>query len=243
MLNRILCYLKGWLGVRHRLRIPTSYLRQCSVQSKASNWHSYAIKQRPWRPHVCVPCSWINQTVPHSAHIFEVGCGSGANLLWLQQQGFSNLHGNDISPAAVDMSKLLSDYFSTTLNIQIDDAMQPTSLPSGVNALLSVNWLYHLQGTSLDAFLEIYKNCLAPKGYMAFDIISSAYNSIKDNQYHTADLSLPVAQRRASEYTFRMSMDQVTQCVKKHGFVLNQQKNLHCWPPRMAFMIQNRGAA
>lgn len=238
MLNRILCYVQGWLGVRHYLRIPASYLRLCSQQSKASSWHTYAIRQRPWRPHVCVPCAWITQVLPRSAHIFEAGCGSGANLLWLRQEGFEHLSGNDISPTAVHMCRLLGQYRHSQVNAFVDDALQPQQPPKNVDALLSVNWLYHIPGASLGQFLQVYRECLSPKGYIVFDCISTRYNHLPNNQYHTKDLRLPEAQRRPSEYTFRMSRREVQDCIAEHGFTLVRHKRLRAWPPREAYMIQ-----
>lgn len=241
MLGKIVCYIRCLIAGRYSLRIPKSCVQLCAAQSHASDWHSYAILQRPLRPHVCVPCDWIAACVPPAAHVFEAGCGSGANLLWLQQQGFSHLSGNDISPSAVDMSRLLAEYVSADLNICVDDALQPAQPPVAVEAFLSVNWLYHIPGASLDTFFALYKQYLVPKGYIAFDMINSAYNKAKNNQYHTQDVHLPVAERRASEYTFRMSEDEVEECAQKHGFVVRRQKKLRSWPPRMAFLVQSAG--
>lgn len=238
MMNKILCYVQGWLGVRHYLRIPASYLRLCSLQSKASSWHTYAIRQRPWRPHVCVPCTWITQVLQRSAHIFEAGCGSGANLLWLKQEGFHQLSGNDISTSAIHLCRLLAQYRNTRINAFVDDALQPQQPPQKVDALLSVNWLYHIPGATLAHFLSVYRKCLSPKGYVVFDCISSRYNHMPNNQYHTKDLRLPEAQRRPSEYTFRMSTREVEDCITEQGFRLVRQKRLRAWPPRDAYMIQ-----
>ena len=68
----------------------------------ADPWHIYAIRNRIWRRHVCIACNWVTDcTEPHSC-VFEPGCGSGVNLLWLaQKKGFSNLIGSDISTEAV----------------------------------------------------------------------------------------------------------------------------------------------
>lgn len=239
MFGKIVCFIECLFVGRYYLRIPKFHVRQCAEQSHASDWHTYAILERPWRPHVCVPCDWIAACVSPTAHVFETGCGSGANLLWLRQQGFSHLSGNDISHSAVQMSHLLADYVSADLNIYVDDALQPAIPPVAVEAFLSVNWLYHIPGASLDAFFSLYKKYLVPKGYIAFDIINSAYNSVKNNQYHTKDVRLPVAERRPSEYTFRMTVEEVEECAQKHGFVVLRQKKLRSWPPRMAFMVQS----
>lgn len=237
--SKIACYIECLFVGRYFLRIPKSCVRRCAAQAHASDWHTYAILERPWRPHVCVPCDWIAACVPAKSHIFEVGCGSGANLLWLRQQGFSRLSGSDISSPAVHMSQLLAEYVSADLNVSVDDALHPATPPSGVEALLSVNWLYHIPGASLDAFFSLYKKSLAPKGYIAFDVINSTYDRVRNNQYHTEDAHLPVLERRASEYTFRMSVEEVEECAQKHGFVVLRQKKLRSWPPRMAFMVQS----
>ncbi|NCB21713.1 MAG: class I SAM-dependent methyltransferase [Deltaproteobacteria bacterium] len=126
MLDKAVCYVNGWLqSFRHRLYISQTYLAWCSKKTNASWWHAYAIKHRPWRPHVCVPCEWITQLVPSSAYIFEVGCGSGANLIWLQQKGFQNLGGSDIAASAIEMCNLLASYYKTSINTVVDDALPP----------------------------------------------------------------------------------------------------------------------
>ncbi len=239
MLNKILCYSYGWMNFHHKLHIPKTYLQWCSKQSKASWWHSYAIKYRPWRLHVCIPCSWIAQAVPHSAHIFEIGCGSGANLLWLHQKGFYNLEGSDIETSAVDMCHLLNSYYKANINAFIDDALHPRQLPQNIDALLSVNWLYHIPGASLENVFNTYRDSLKPNGYIVFDCISSRYNAMSNNQYHTSDTRLPVADRRPSEYTFRMSMQEVENSAAKHGFSIVRKKELRTWTTRNGYMAQH----
>ena len=57
-----------------------------------------------WR-HVCIACGWLADSLPRDARIFEPGCGSGANLLWLAQQGFTRLQGADISAEVVALCR------------------------------------------------------------------------------------------------------------------------------------------
>lgn len=240
MLNAILCYWDGWFERKNYLQIPETYVKTCSQKAQASDWHTYAIRRRPWRPHVCVPCTWLSKAMPRSAHIFEAGCGSGANLLWLWQEGFTRLGGNDISPEAVRMCALLAEYSKASVEARVDDALAPTSPPRDVDVLLSLNWLYHVPGASLHDLFDVYANSLSPHGYVVFDVVSHRYNQIKNNQFHSKDKELPEEQRRPSEYTFRMSPQEVQDCVKAHGFTLLRCKHLWGKPPHLV-CVARRG--
>lgn len=239
MLDKAVCYVSGWLqSFRHRLYISQTYLAWCSKKTNASWWHAYAITHRPWRPHVCIPCEWITQLVPGSARVFEVGCGSGANLIWLQQKGFQNLGGSDIAASAIEMCNLLASYYKASINTVVDDALHPQFMPKNVDVLLSVNWLYHIPGASLDDMLNVYGKCVNPGGYMAFDCISARYNSKPNNAYHTADLRLPPAKRRPSEYTFRMTSREVENCASRYGYIVQKKRELRTFPPRNVYVAK-----
>lgn len=239
MLDKAVCYVNGWLqSYRYRLGVSQKYLQWCSKTTNASWWHAYAIKHRPWRPHVCVPCEWITQMVPSSAHVFEVGCGSGANLLWLQQRGFQRLGGSDIAVSAIEMCDLLAKYYKTRINTIVDDALNPRFRPEKVDVLLSVNWLYHIPGASLEDLFKIYGECVKPKGYMAFDCISSKYNAMPNNKNHTADVRLPMEKRRPSEYTFRMTTGEVERCISRYGYKISKKRELRTFPPRNVYIAQ-----
>lgn len=240
MLSGIYNYFSGLMRPEYALNIPLHDLQQYSKQAKASEWHTFAIHKRPWRPHVCIPCAWIAESLFPQAHVFEVGCGSGANLFWLHKKGFTHLSGSDISIGAVDMCSLLSKHMGASVNVAVDDALVPENMPQNVDVLLSLNWLYHVPGASLQQLLELYVPCLTERGYMVFDTVDISYNNKRNNMYHTDDVGLPPQDRRPSEYTFRMSTEEVATCVAAFGFRIVRQKKLYTRPRRNIFMIQRR---
>lgn len=230
-------YLRDRWPIGHSLPIPDSFLQAAADQSKAPPWHTEAIARRIWRRHVCIPCGWIARHLPRHSAIFEPGCGSGANLLWLASRGFTRLNGSDIDETVLNLGSHLQAHMGHSLNTWQDNALAPSRLPENQGAILSVNWLYHLPGASLDAFLEIYKGCLGPKGVFVLDAVSHKYNAVPNNQYHTDDWRKPEGQRRPSEYTFRLSPQDMAAKARKHGFRVLLQTMTHSRPQRCVYML------
>ena len=235
--RRGLDYLRDRWPLGHSLPVPDNFLQAAADQSKAPAWHMEAIARRIWRRHVCIPCGWIARHLPRHSAIFEPGCGSGANLLWLASQGFTRLNGSDIDETVLAFSEALQTQMGHSLNIWQDNALEPSRLPENQGAILSVNWLYHLPGASLDAFFETYKGCLSPKGVFVFDAVSHKYNAVPNNQYHTKDWRKPEDQRRPSEYTFRLSPPEVAELAHRHGFRVLRQTMTHSRPQRSVYML------
>lgn len=239
--SRSMDYLRDRWPLGHSLRVPLNFLEIAARQSQAPTWHVEAIARRPRRRHVCIPCGWIARHLPRHAAVFEPGCGSGANLLWLAFQGFTRLNGSDIDTTVLDLSARLQAYLGRSLNTWQDNALTPSRLPENQGAILSVNWLYHLPGASLDAFFEIYKGCLHPKGVFVFDVVSHHYNAVPDNQYHTDDWRKPQDQRRPSEYTFRLSRQDVADMARRHGFRMLRYTAISSRPQRCVYMLGRMG--
>lgn len=153
MIVPALAYLLDRLPFGNSLEgISQRQLSKLMWQSKAPSWHEYAITSRKWRRHARTACRWLNAILPRNSSIFEPGCGSAANLLWLGQQGFQRLYGSDISNSALELGQNLASLLSLPLEVWHDDGLSPTHLPNGLDGILSVNWLYHIPGATLSDF-------------------------------------------------------------------------------------------
>lgn len=209
-------------------------------QSKAPSWHEYAILSRRWRRHACVACRWLNALLPRDAAIFEPGCGSGANLLWLGQQGFTHLYGSDIEHGSLELGQHLASALSLPLDTWHDDGMNPLRLPDNLDAILSVNWLYHIAGATFGAFLGRYRDALKIGGYLACDMVTRHYDSVPGNQWHTKDLKLPEEKRRPSEYTIRLDAAEVNAIAVRHGFAVIRSTCFALSRPQRAVYLLRR---
>lgn len=232
--------LSSWAYVRDRLpfgqgvnisaQIVDSLARAC----KTEPWHTYAIHNRHRRPHVYVATRWIAEHLAKDATIFEPGCGSGVNLLWLARQGFSRLMGSDISAEAVALSHELAKELGTPLDVWQDDCTKPTRLPQNLDGIVSVNWLYHIPQATLQGFLETYTHALKKGGIVVCDMITRHYDRAVNNQYHSKDWKLPLHERRPSEYTIRLNADEVGNIAKSCGFRVQRHTCLLLSRPQRA---------
>lgn len=235
--NTVKCYITERWPWRHKLGITAPRVDTLVSENKASDWHAFAIKDRQWRWHVCIACSWIADYAPRSASVFEPGCGSGANLLWLAAQGFEKLSGADIDGDALHLCGALQKEMGHTLTVWEDDCMKPARPPQEQDIILSVNWLYHVPGSSLDGFLSAYVPCLSKSGGIILDVVDTSYNLEDGNEFHSGDAKKPEAERRPSEYTFRMSVAEVTEVAERHGLRVLRQTLAGGKPPRRVFML------
>lgn len=221
----------------HVLRIKNidSYIKMSGVDT----WHLYAIKKRYKRPHVCLACSWIDKTLDKGACIFEAGCGSGINLLWLGKRGFMNIYGADLSFEAVALAHSLSNHLNIKMDIKQDNSLYPKYLPKSIDGLLSVNWLYHLPNATLDNFFIAYKPFLSSKAKIVFDMVDASYNEARNNIYHTDDWHLPKEKRRPSEYPLRLSQDEIAGIVELHKFRVVRSARVWGMVPRTVWLVEN----
>lgn len=241
MFTPILAYLSDRLPFGNSLRgISSEKLEELMRRSKAPAWHEYAIKSRKWRKHACTACRWLKEALPTTASIFEPGCGSGANLLWLGQQGFRNLSGSDIEGGALELGRNLASMLALPLEVWTDDSMNPVRMPEELDAILSVNWLYHIPQASLGDFLALYRETLKIGGYLACDMVTRRYDAVPGNQWHTKDRGLPVEQRRPSEYTMRLDPEEVSSIAVRHGFATLRSTCFALSQPQRAVYLLRR---
>ncbi len=241
MIVPALAYLLDRLPFGNSLEgISQRQLSKLMWQSKAPSWHEYAITSRKWRRHACTACRWLNAILPRNSSIFEPGCGSAANLLWLGQQGFQRLYGSDISNSALELGQNLASLLSLPLEVWHDDGLNPTHLPNGLDGILSVNWLYHIPGATLSDFLVRYRNALKIGGCLVCDMVTRQYDKIPGNQWHTKDRKLPEEKRRPSEYTLRLDASEVSCIACRNGFAMIKSTCFTLSRPQRAVYLLRR---
>lgn len=243
MLIPLVSYVLDRLPFGNALKgISANGLAALMRKTKAPVWHEYAISHRQWRRHACTACRWLRSVLPADAAIFEPGCGSAANLLWLGQQGFRKLYGSDISPEALELGVELAANLRLPLEIWHDDGLHPARLPHNLDGILSVNWLYHIPGADFGDFLRQYRDSLKPGGYLACDMVTRQYDHVPGNQWHSRDQHLPEAERRPSEYTIRLDPDEVRRIAAQNGFALVRHTCFVLSRPQRAVYLLQRTA-
>lgn len=243
MLIPLLSYVMDRLPFGNALEgISPAMLKDFMRRTKAPHWHEYAIRQRQWRRHACTACRWLCGVLPRDAAVFEPGCGSAANLLWLGQKGFHRLSGSDISAEALELGVQLAGSLHLPLEVWHDDALHPLHLPQQLDGILSVNWLYHIPGVDLGDFLRRYRSALKPGGYLACDMVTRHYDRVPGNQWHSDDGNLPEEQRRPSEYTLRLDPEEVRQLAEQNGYRLVRSTCFVLSRPQRAVYLLQRGA-
>ena len=239
----LLSYMQDRLPFGNSLKgISPAMLKDFMRMTKAPHWHEYAIRQRQWRRHACTACRWLCGVLPRDAAIFEPGCGSAANLLWLGQKGFRRLSGSDISPEALDLGMQLAGSLHLPLDVWHDDALHPMRLPQQLDGILSVNWLYHIPGADFADFLQRYRPALKRGGYLACDMVTRHYDRVPGNQWHSDDGNLPEMRRRPSEYTLRLDPGEVRDMAEQNGYRLVRHTCFVLSRPQRAVYLLRREA-
>ena len=239
----LVSYVLDRLPIGNALKgISPEMLNGFMHKTRAPHWHEYAIRKRQWRRHACTACRWLCGVLPRDAVVFEPGCGSAANLLWLGQRGFRRLAGSDISSEALELGMRLAGNLHLPLEVWPDDALHPARLPQQLDGILSVNWLYHIPGADLGAFLRLYGPALKPGGYLACDMVTRHYDQMPGNQWHSEDRGLPEAQRRPSEYTLRLDPEEVRELAEQNGFRLVRHTCFVLSRPQRAVYLLRREA-
>lgn len=218
--------------------VQRAHVEDLVKECHAENWHIHVIKHYRSRYHVYTACQWITEITEPTASVFEPGCGSGINLLWLGVREFRHLMGSDISEEALTLSRRLSKHFAIDVSVWKDNCLFPTKSLENIDVILSVNWLYHTKEGSLTHFLQTYKESLKRKGKIVLDVVDKSFNACKGNEFHTSDIKLPLCQRRPSEYKFRTSMKEVVALAERHGFTVLRKTLIKDLPPRSVYVLE-----
>jgi SAM-dependent methyltransferase len=205
------------------INLPAGLVREAVERHGAHPWFIYAFEGFGDRWHVWGGSRWLARHLPARARILETGCGCALNLIWLGQHGFHDLHGTDIEPRAIAVGRDLCAAAGIPATLRVDDGLKPTRLDEQYyDAILALNWTYHVEGFDLASFLKTYKRALKPRGNFVIDIIDQSYNDIPNNRYLTSDWAKPEDQRRPTEYKVRYSAAEVEKAVDAAGLCLVQ---------------------
>jgi SAM-dependent methyltransferase len=191
----------------HELNIPFGAIESIVRSTGAEPWFVWAIQNRRIRGETNSAMDWIVEHTPKDKLIFEVGCGCGANLIWLAQRGYHNLVGTDRSSSAILAATQLADLAQRTISVHVADGFVPSEELIGLEkiaVLLAINCIYYA-AIDVTEYLKSCRDKLAADGVVIFDMVDQSFDRVPNNQYITDDWGLPEEKRRSTQYVVRMS--------------------------------------
>lgn len=219
----------------HELNIPMDAIETIVKSTGAEPWFVWSVQNRRTRGETNSAMDWIVRRISKDGLIFEVGCGCGANLIWLAQRGFRNLVGTDGSASAIAAAEQLADLARQKISVRTVGGFIPSE--GNVTVLLAINCIYYAP-IDMTAYLKACRDKLVPGGYVIFDMVDRSFDSMPNNQYMTDDWRLPEAKRRSSQYVVRMSPDELRDKAAKAGFAMSSQLTGTKVPPRYVAVLQ-----
>jgi 2-polyprenyl-3-methyl-5-hydroxy-6-metoxy-1,4-benzoquinol methylase len=99
-----------------------------------------------------------------STKILDIGCGFGEWLMLLNEQGYTNCQGVDISPEQVETAKSLG-----LVNVQVANVFEYLENHSGTfSCITGIDIIEHFSKDELVHLLELIRGSLAPGGIAIF---------------------------------------------------------------------------
>jgi SAM-dependent methyltransferase len=227
----------------HELNIPFGAVESIMRSTGAEPWFIWAIQNRRIRGETNSAMDWIVKHIPKDRRICEVGCGCGANLIWLAQHGYRNLLGTDRSSAAISAATQLADLAQQTISVHVADGFVPPEHLIGIEkitVLLAIDCIY-LAAFDMNEHLRSWRDKLASGGYVIFDMVDQSFDRVPNNQYMTNDWGLPEEKRRPTQYVTRISPDNLRKQAAKAGFEMVGQLPGTEIPPRYVAVLQRVG--
>ena len=86
--------------------------------------------------------------------------------------------------------------------------------------------------------IEKFSKFIHKDGFLAFDVIDTAYNSIDKNKYLTSDWDKPEVERRETEYKLRTSFLDIEKAASLHGFEIYLHNFYEDIPQRSLYIIK-----
>lgn len=224
----------------HELNIPFGAVESIVRSTGAEPWFVWAIQNRRMRGETNSAMDWIVEHIPKDSLIFEVGCGCGANLIWLAQHGYRNLAGTDRSSSAVLAATQLADLAQRTISVHVADGFVPPERLMGIEritVLLAINCIYYAP-FKMTEYLESCRDKLVSGGYIIFDMVDQSFDRVPNNQYMTDDWGVPEEKRRSTQYVVRISPHELRQKTAKVGFEMVGKLPGTEVPPRYLAVLQ-----
>lgn len=226
----------GWPPY-HELNLPMDAIESIVRSTGAEPWFVWSILNRRLRGEANSAMDWIVEHISKDRLIFEVGCGCGANLIWLAQHGFHSLVGTDGSASAIAAAKKLADLAQQEISVHFADGFVPAERTGRITVLLAINCIYYAP-INMTEYLKACRDKLAPSGYVIFDMVDRSFDRMPNSQYMTDDWQLPEAKRRPTQYVVRMSPDELTEKAAEAGFAMLTQLPGTKSPPRYVAVLQ-----
>lgn len=217
--------------------LPFREIRAIIDHYGAHPWHKYAFAEFPHRAFTHDLYKRIIEVIPKDAQVLELGCGCGQNLLALAHERFLHLYGVELDENALSVARSISSRSGYKMEFHQGNIFE-ISFNQKFDLIFSLDVVYLQDVYDLDFFIDKYSKLLVKNGYMAFDVIDSAFNSIPNNGYRTADWHKPVEERANSEYKQRTSYYTVERAAKKNGLQIVFHKFYVETPQRSVYILQ-----
>jgi ubiquinone/menaquinone biosynthesis C-methylase UbiE len=123
------------------------------------------------------------QHFPAQGKLLELGCGAGANALWLAKKGY-DVHGVDISPTAIEWAKEKAAKEGTQVRFSVGDVLDLRDYPDNCFDLaLDGHWLHCIIGKDRARFFASVLRILKPGGsFLVYTMCGEVTNpEIKGN--------------------------------------------------------------
>ncbi len=175
----------------------------------------------------------MDRALRSDVNILELGCGSGANLWMIAREGFQ-AYGIDLSPAALNLCKMMLDKWDVEAHLTPGD-MSILPYPSNTfDAVIDIFSSYCLNELDFYRSLDEVVRVLKPGGrYFSY---SPAKNSDAFNDYLPAkkmdNSTLSGIYRSTSpfsgqEYPFRfISREEYAAALQERGFVITSNESI-----------------
>lgn len=158
-------------------------------------------------------------------------------LFHLFSDDYKYLSGYDIDEKAIAAGRDIANSLNAPINLFISDGFNP-NIDQKYKVIAGINWIYHVHGYSLDAFLQKHSPFISERGYLIFDVVDISYNTIENNQYHTDDWKKPVHERRNSEYLLRCSCKDISLTAAEYKFTILKIITVANVIPRKIYILQ-----
>lgn len=215
------------------IRNINKIIDQCS----APQWHKYAFLHLVNRNFTYDLLKWITINIPQDAAIFELGCDCGQNLFVLNRKGYFNLYGIDIDHNSISVAKNINKHVKNKINFSTGDIFTETP-PLMFDIIFSLDVIYLQNKYDFNFVIEKFSKFIHKDGFLAFDVIDTAYNSIDKNKYLTSDWDKPEVERRETEYKLRTSFLDIEKAASLHGFEIYLHNFYEDIPQRSLYIIK-----
>ena len=122
----------------------------------------YRAKPRVWSGRVNTRLVEIAGGLP-AGRVLDLGCGEGADAIWLAEQGW-NVLGVDVSPTALERARADADAAGVGDRIELVQLDLGSGFPAGVFDLISAQFLHSQVAMDRPAILRAALHALAPGG-------------------------------------------------------------------------------